>query len=99
LADIRGNVSIDNAVLTIDNHLAQATNPNAPGSSILIMAETTFAGWVIPSFIGTAPELSYSGLHGVLTVSPGAGDRFTLDGTPSSIASAIFNNATTSRNA
>jgi hypothetical protein len=100
LADIRGDVSIDNAVLTIDNHLAQATNPNAPGSSILQMSGTSFSGWVIPyPFIGTAPELSYNGLQGVLTVAAGAGDRFTLDGTPASIASAVFNNATASRNA
>ena len=45
LADIRGDVSIHNAVLTIDNSLAQSY-------SFLTMTETTFSGWTIPGFIG-----------------------------------------------
>ncbi len=100
LADIRGNVSINNTVLTIDNHLAQGTifNSAAPGGSIFAMTGTTFSGWIIPAFAGN-PALTYSGLHGALTVNTGADDQFTLDGTPASITSAVFNNATASRNA
>jgi hypothetical protein len=99
LADIRGSVSVNSAVLTIDNSLAQGTilNSNAPGGSIFTMTGTTFSGWIIPFFPGPSPALSYSGLHGVLTVDAGQGDRFTLDGTPASIASAVFNDATGSR--
>src|SRR5204863_3051737 len=88
LADIHGNVSINNAVLTIDNHLAAGSIfADAPGGSNFTMSSTTLGGWIIPFFSGTAPLLSYSGLQGQLIVAAGAGDRFTLDGTPASITS------------
>ena len=62
------------------------------------MTGTTFSGWIIPAFAGN-PTLAYSGLNGPLTVNAGAGDRFTLDGSPATITSAVFNNATANRNA
>lgn len=89
LGHIRGDVSIQNTVLTIDNSSAQSF-------SFLTMTETLLSGWTIPGFIGN-PALTYSSLHGVMTVHAGADDRFILEGAPASITSAAFNNATTSR--
>ena len=89
LAFIRGDVSIQNATLTIDN-------ASSLSSSFLTMTATSFSGWDIPGLVGV-PALTYSDLHGVMTVHAGASDRFTLNGTPDAISSAVFDNASTSR--
>ena len=84
LADIQGNVDVHNVVLTIDNSAAQGTaaTSTAPGGSIFTMSSSSFVGWDIPGFSGTAPALAYTGLYGQLTVNGGQADQFDMEATP-----------------
>ena len=84
LADIKHNLAIYNAVLTIDD--SATLTPD-----ISTLSASAFQ-WTIPA-LGFAPTLSVSGLHGALTVIAGADDRFDVEQTPPGITQVVFNNS------
>ncbi|HVA47067.1 MAG TPA: choice-of-anchor tandem repeat GloVer-containing protein [Pirellulales bacterium] len=81
LAPIEGNVTVANAILTIDNSAAASR-------SNLVMTGTTFSGWGYPANMST---LTYSRLEQGLVVNLGPGDQLGLEQTPPGINGATFN--------
>lgn len=84
LTAIAGDVEAHNVQLTIDD--AEATTP-----SLLVIGATSLVRQTVPDD-GARPAFTYDGLHGVLEVDGGAGDRVGLDQTPMGITSAYFTN-------
>jgi hypothetical protein len=75
LSQIQGNVTINNAQLTVDN--ADSTS-----GDILTMTSTTLTGWSFPQGIAQ-PTLTFSPiLYNNLVIQAGAGDSFDLEDTP-----------------
>ncbi len=95
LSDIRSNVSVEGAELTIDN----STNAAA---SIFTMTTNSYTGWSIPNstfeptiFLGN----DLSPLVGNLTLHTAAGDQIDIEGTPPKVETLVIDNKTTIRNA
>lgn len=82
LRPVEGQVTVSNAVLTVDNSQRGA-------SSILTMTGTQLSGWDNP-LIGPA-TLYFGGLNGILTVNLAPVDQLDLEQTPAGITGATFN--------
>lgn len=86
LSAIRHDVFASNVKLTVDNDESTL-------ASILTLDATSFGMWKIPTLSGVTPRLTFSNLRNLMTVYAGAGDRFQLDVSPSSISGLVMHNA------
>ncbi len=73
LAPIYGNVSVANAILTVDN-----STSTAPGN--FVMTDSSLTGW--DTNLSFTPRLTFSGLSYVATIKLAAGDQFDVESTP-----------------
>ncbi len=73
LAKIQGNVSVNDAAVTIDDH--QGVDAN-----IIQMTTTTVTGWATPS--NSHPTLTVGTVYGAFTFHASTADRFNVTGTP-----------------
>ncbi len=73
LAKIQGNVSVNDAAVTIDDH--QGVDAN-----IIQTTTTSVTGWATPS--SSHPTLTVGTVYGAFTFHGSTTDRFNITGTP-----------------